>query len=242
MKVLFVGADPNTATKVDLAVRLRWPDSQILLAADGNDDLGVIEQQQPDLVLFQSDQFHPSVETFIEGLRAFSDVPLVVLEPEPEGGYMEEVKALESGADDYIRASAGIIDLVARLVALIRRTTRMDISKDSERHTNGALSLDPTTYEVFLKSERLTLTSTEFRLLHLLMDNRSNVVSHGYIARSLWGDHVDSSALVKKYVQRLRRKLHDDPQNPKWIANVHGVGYRILGAPQSATVEERTAV
>jgi len=133
MKVLFVGADPDAATKVDLAVRLRWPDSQILIVADGSNDLGVIEREQPDLVLFQTDDFHPSVETFIEGLRSFSDVPLVVLEPESEGGYMEEVKALESGADDYIRFSAGIIDLVARLVALIRRTRRLDVSKGSER-------------------------------------------------------------------------------------------------------------
>ena len=84
------------------------------------------------------------------------------------------------------------------------------------------------------------LTSTEFRLLHLLLDNRGNVVSHDFIARSLWGEQVDSSALVKKYIQRLRRKLDDDPQNPKWIANVYGVGYRILdnGAP----AEEEAAV
>ncbi len=72
------------------------------------------------------------------------------------------------------------------------------------------------------------------------LNNRGQVVTHEFLVSSLWGDRVDSSALVKKYIQRLRRKLADDPQNPKWIANVYGVGYRFLGsrAPES----ERTAV
>ena len=66
------------------------------------------------------------------------------------------------------------------------------------------------------------------RLLHLFLNNRGTVLSHEFLARSLWGDKVDSSALVKKYIQRLRRKLDDDPQSPQWIANVHGIGYRFL--------------
>ena len=154
---------------------------------------------------------------------------------------MDEVKALESGADDYIQRSAGLVNLVARLVALIRRVRRIDLSRAGRPLSFGSLTLDPATYEVFLKSKGLSLTSTEFRLLHVFLANRGAVVSHEFLAQSLWGDQVDSSALVKKYIQRLRRKLGDDPQSPQWIANVHGVGYRILG-PREPLTEEAGAV
>ena len=93
------------------------------------------------------------------------------------------------------------------------------------------MTIIPATYEVFLNDMRLSLTSIEAQMLHLLMKNLGNVVTHEFIARSLWGDSVDSSALVRKYIQRLRRKIGDgsqDPDSPVYIANVHGVGYRML--------------
>ena len=96
----------------------------------------------------------------------------------------------------------------------------------------GALTLNPASYEVFLDNNRLTLTPTEFRLLHVLLNNRGNVVTHEFLARAIWGDRVDSTALVKKYIQRLRHRLMDSPNDPQWIASVHGVGYRILTAQE----------
>ena len=184
--------------------------------------------------------FYLRLHVFIKDLRALSDVPLIVLEAEAGGGDLEEAKALESGADNYIRQPASIVNVVARLVAVIRRSRRTDPAGAGQPLSTGALTLDPASYEVFLNGSRLSLTSTEFRLLHLLLNNRGQVVTHEFLVSSLWGDRGDSSALVKKYIQRLRRKLADDPQNPKWIANVYGVGYRFLGsrAPES----ERTAV
>ena len=119
---------------------------------------------------------------------------------------------------------------------------RTEVNGEGKLLSSGSLTLDPTTYEVFLDGARLTLTSTEFRLLHLFLNNRGTVVSHDFLAKSLWGDRVDSSALVKKYIQRLRRKLSDEPQNPEWIANVHGVGYRFLGPRAPAPVQEYVGV
>ena len=228
MKVLFVGGEPQTAEKVGLAARLRWPDASILVATDAENGLQVVGYQSPDVVVFQPGLGSLFMERFIQGLRVFSDAPLIVLEPEEGGGNMDEVKALELGADDYVRNSAGLINLVARLVALIRRIRRTDLSAAGRPLTCGTLTLDPATYEVFLDGKTLSLTFTEFRLLHLLLNNRGIVVTHDFLARSLWGSRVDSSALVKKYIQRLRRKLGDDPYNPQWIASVHGVGYRML--------------
>ena len=107
---------------------------------------------------------------------------------------------------------------------------------------SGSLVINPATYSVFLDGHRLMLTSTEFRLLYLLVNNRGMVVSHRLLERTLWGDRVDSAPLVKKYVQRLRRKLNDDPRHPQWIANVHGIGYRFVGPPEKQPEDARLPV
>ena len=226
MKVLCIGTDPEAAEKVNLGARLRWPDAKVQVVLEPRSGLEAVRDQWPDVVMFQSDLGGTPVEKFIRGLRAFSDVPLIVLEPPSPAGDLDEVNALESGADDYIRRSAGIIDIVARMVAVVRRARRSGIFGEDGVLSSGALILDPATYEVFLDRRRVDLTSTEFRLLHLFLENRGNVVTHQTLARSLWGDRVDTSALVKKYVQRLRRKLGDTAHNSEWIVNVHGVGYK----------------
>ena len=228
MRVLLVGTEPEVAEKVNLAARLRWPDATVQVAAELDHGLQAAEEQAPDVVIYESNPESRPADGFILGLRAFSDVPLIVLGPELPEGELDEVRALESGADDYIPRSTGIVCLVARLVAAIRRGRRTDPSANGQPLSTGSLTLDPATYEVFLNDRSLSLTSTEFRLLHLLLSNRGQVVTHEFLSQSLWGDRVESSSLVKKYVQRLRRKLGDDPNNPRWIANVYGVGYRVL--------------
>ena len=75
----------------------------------------------------------------------------------------------------------------------------------------------------------MVLTSTEFRLLHLLLKNRGIVVSHETLGRTLCGEEADSSGLVKKYVQRVRRKLVDTVEQPRLIVSIHGTGYRFVG-------------
>ena len=94
---------------------------------------------------------------------------------------------------------------------------------------SGPLSLDPTTYEASLDNQRLPLTATEFRVLHFLMKNRGAVVAHQTMERALWSGRMNSAKIAKKYVQRLRGKLADDPREPHWIASVYGVGYRFIG-------------
>lgn len=146
-------------------------------------------------------------------------------------------QVLEAGADDYLSESDGSITLIARLVALTRRASR-----SHPEHTgvlsNGPLTVDPTAYEVFLHGTRLPLTPTEFRLLYLLLNNRGTVLSREFLARSIWGGEVDSSALVKKYIQRLRQRLNDSADSPRWIANIHGVGYKILPFQDGESAEE----
>ena len=142
MKFLFIGTEANQAEKVALGIRLRWPDASVVIAGQREDGLGLVELERPDVVV-QDDSAGKSMQGFITDLRGFSDVPLIVLEREGGGEPMSEAMALEAGADDYIRESAGVIDLVARLVALVRRVMKVELSSEQGILSSGALLLFP---------------------------------------------------------------------------------------------------
>lgn len=228
MRVLCIGLTPRVLEMVSLALRLRWPDAQIVEAAEARRGLGLVKAADPVLVLLQSatDSDMPLMDTIGE-LRSFSEVPLMVWER--VGGEAEAVEALELGADDYIRPPCGFIEVVARIVALLRRLRGEGHLAAAPVVSTGDLDINPTTFEAYLGGDRLQLTPTEFRLLYVLVKNRTSVVPHQFLAKLLWEDREDSGALLKKYIQRVRKKLGDDSNRPQWIANVRGVGYRYVG-------------
>jgi two-component system KDP operon response regulator KdpE len=232
MKVLFIGGEARSIDKAQLAIRLRWPDVAVSVVYDLNKGLEFIEQEHPDVVFFQQAGLTTGVSStnVIHEIRRFSDVPLIVLEREGASAEIDEIQALENGADDYVKANAGVVHLVARLVALMRRVGRQASGSDGQAITYGTLVLNPSTYEGFLGDKRLTLTSTEFRVLHLLAKNRGTVVTHRIIELAVWGDQVERSGVLKKYISRIRMKLAGGPEGGPWIANVPGVGYRLIAA------------
>ncbi|MBI2172238.1 MAG: response regulator transcription factor [Chloroflexi bacterium] len=228
MMVLVAGAGPGTVVKVEVAIRLRWPGARVVVPSDADSILETIGEDEPDVVLFQPGPGTWSMERFINEVRAFSDVPLVLMESESPNE-LDEVQALETGADDYFRQSASLINLTARFVALLRRVRRAS-ALAQETVSSGGLLVDPSTYEVHMQGQRVDLTFTEFRVLYFLARNRGAVVTHNALCQEIWGDEVDATNLLKKYIQRIRRKLNDNPQSPRWIASIHGIGYRFLGA------------
>lgn len=232
MRVLCIGLNTDVLEMVTVAVRLRWPDAHIFEEKSSRRGLDLIEAETPDLVLLSGARSDLSLMETIQELRRFSEVPLMVWEH--DGGELEVVKALELGADDYIRPPHGFIELVARMVALMRRLQPAPNTSNSPTITSGDLVVHSKTYEAFLGDTRLNLTPTEFRLLYILMSNRSAVVSHRFLERLLWGDRYDAGSLLKKYIQRLRKKLEDDPMDPIWISTLRGVGYRFIGPAEGA--------
>jgi len=231
MKVVFIGTDPRTSEMALMSVRLRWPDSTPGVAGTATEGLEMVERMSPDVVILHPDFTDMSLSKAINELRGFSNVPLIVLGS--QGDEMEVVTALETGADDYVRLPCDLTEMTTRVWALLRRVGYTKSHDLESPLRSGRLLVNPATYEVFLEGHRVMLTSTEFRLLYLLVRNRGTVVSHQAVERALWGDQTDSSGLVKKYVQRLRRKLLDDSREPRWIASVHGVGYRFIGPAPS---------
>jgi two-component system, OmpR family, KDP operon response regulator KdpE len=235
MKAVFIGVNERTGDIAALGMRLRWPDSTLLRSATAARGLELVEQEWPDVVLMHPDFTDMPHSQAIRDLRRFSNVPMLVLGN--QGDDMEAIASLELGADDYVRLPCDLTELTARIWALLRRAGCGGSYESASPLISGRLLINPASFEAFLGGERLALTSTEFRLLHLMVKNWGIVVSRATLERTLWGDQVDSYGLVKKYVQRLRHKLHDDAREPFWIASVHGVGYRFIG-PTPTSLEE----
>ena len=233
MKVLFFCEDGTKVEQIVLALRLRWPDLTPLVASRGSVALQVIEQEEPDFTIICEDLPNLGIWTAIREIRRFSDIPIIVATEEEDESEMQVVKALELGADDYIRMPCNLMVVMARVVALLRR---VGLAKQRSEETTidcGDLVIDPANYEVFLHSDRLMLTPTEFKLLHLLARNRHMTLSQEFIQRVVWGEDIQVGESLKKYIQRLRRKLGDDARNPIWIKTVHGIGYR-FSAPAAS--------
>ena len=231
MKVLYIGNDSRTLEIATLALRLRWPSVVIADASTAAEGLEQLAAEIPDITLLRPDVVDMRLSQVLDEVRRFTNVPLIVFGTEDTD--IEAITALEKGADDYIRLPRPLTELVARIWALIRRSGSRTTALEESPMGSGSLFINPGTYEAFLGNQHIKLTTTEFKLLHLLLKNRSTVVTHETFGRFIWGDEAVTSDLSKKYVQRLRRKLGDDAQNPSWIASVRGVGYRFVGPPDT---------
>ena len=224
MRVLFFCREEARVEQLALALRLRWQDMKSSIISLGAVGLDLIEHEEFDLIMLCQDTSDMSIRSIIKEVRRFSDVPIVVATD--EDSEVEVVKALELGADLYIRTPCELMEVMARVVAMVRRVGLAKRQSDETPIRCGNLLINPATYEVFLGSDPLLLTPTEFKLLYLLAKNRHTTLSQKFIQRFIWDDDVEAEELLKKYIQRLRRKLNDDASNPTWIRTVHGFGYR----------------
>ena len=243
-KAVFIGADPQVAEIVRLAICLRWPDVTPFQSNTGTGGLESIKEQSPDLVLIRPDFPDKTLTEVIRELRSFSNVPLVVLNHQTNE--LESVTALEAGADEYVQLPCDLSELTFKIWSLMRRTVGTPAQDDRGTLVGGELTVDLSTHEVFLGSERVALTPVEFQLTQILVKSAGSVVARSTIENELARAGLGTVGSVKQHVMRLRRKFGDDARQPKWIANVPGVGYRFIGGPStepglSKTVSPRKA-
>ncbi len=230
MRLLLVGVSNEIVEQTTLALQMRWPDLRVDTVPTGAAGVEAARRKGPDIIMLQHTFKDMSLDDVIRSLRRHTDKPIVVWGVEI--GEMEAVRALETGADEYVRPQVGLMELVARILALLRRSQLFPSSEGAAAAVSGGLQLDPKTVEASMDGRSLQLTPTEFKLLLALMRNRGSVVSRRYLEQNIWDNRSDSQSLLKKYVQRLRGKLGDNPVTPRWISNVPGVGYRFVGPPE----------
>jgi two-component system KDP operon response regulator KdpE len=233
MKILVVDDEPDVVESIRLGFALQWREVDVLGAASGEVALDIVEREAPDLVLL--DIGLPGQDGFevLRELRAFSDVPVVMLTARDDA--MDKVKGLELGADDYVTKPFNHLELMARVRAVLRRHDMPAPASRAPSFRSGDLEVDFARQEARFRGEHLDLTPTEYKLLYHLVRNAGHVLQHGTLLAKVWGrEYVDETDYVRVYIRRLREKLGDDPDNPRYIQTERRVGYRFL-VPATAT-------
>ena len=193
---------------------------EVTIAGTGTEGLALQRERGFDAIIL--DLMLPDTDGLevCRKLRAAGSVPILMLTA--KGDPMDRVVGLELGADDYIGMPCNLMVMLARVVAIMRRKSLTKQRNGENTLTCGELTIDQANYEACLGSERLALTPTEFRLLCLLAKNRHMTLTQEFIQRVIWGDDdIQVGEAIKKYIQRLRRKLGDDARNPRWIKTIH---------------------
>lgn len=224
--LLFIEDDDQ----IRLALRLVLEDEGYIVreAADGRSGLAAFHAAEPDLVLL--DIRLPDMSGFdvCRALRAMSIVPIVMVTAQTDTQDM--VTGLEAGADDYVTKPVVPKELAARVRAHLRRVQLQNTSGGfGQSEMMGDIDLRREQGLVFKSGQELSLTKTEFNLLCEFADHPNVVLSRDQLLERVWGyDYLGDSRLVDAHVRRLRVKIEDQPDDPKLILTVRGIGYRLM--------------
>jgi len=230
--VLIVDDDPKIRELLRLYVEREG--HRVAFAADGQEALAMARQSRPDLVLL--DVMLPGLDGFevCQQLREGSDVAVVLLTA--RSGDSDKVVGLDIGADDYVVKPFSPRELMARVRVQLRR--RRPPSNEEPVLVADGLVLDPSAVEVTLDRTPISITPTEFRILHALMRTPGRVFSRDELIDALHGD--DDPGIIDRTIDvhlgRLRRKLGDDAAAPRFIGTVRTMGYKFVAAVERRDV------
>ena len=194
-------------------------------AYDGEEALNMAKANEYDMILL--DIMLPKMDGFevCQAIREFSDMPIVMLTA--KGDDMDKSLGLDYGADDYITKPFNILEVKARIKAIMRRTAgpreKKEVSSIVEK---GDLRLDCDSRRLFISGREVNLTAKEFDLLELLVKNENKVYSRENLLGLVWGkDYPGDVRTVDVHVRRLREKIETNPSEPKYVHTKWGVGY-----------------
>jgi two-component system response regulator RegX3 len=225
-RVLVVDDEPS----VHVVVRayLEREGFVVLSAGDGREGLRLAEERRPALIVLDLMLPDLSGEELAREVRRRSDVPILMLTA--RSAEEDRVAGLELGADDYLTKPFSARELVARIKAVLRRASDNDDAPLLARMhlDDGSLVLDTDRHEVTVAGAAVQLTASEFRLLVALARHPGRVYSRAELVERLQGqDGAGNARAIDRHVKNLRRKLGDDPRNPRYVVTVQGVGYKL---------------
>ena len=194
-------------------------------AYDGEEAFNLAKENQYDMILL--DIMLPKMDGFevCQAIREFSDVPIIMLTA--KGDDMDKILGLEYGADDYITKPFNILEVKARIKAIMRRTSpAKPKTADDTVIEKGDLKLDCESRRLFILGNEINLTAREFELLELMVKNENKVYSRENLLTMVWGqDYPGDVRTVDVHVRRLREKIEVNPSEPKYVHTNWGVGY-----------------
>jgi len=202
---------------------------EVDVAYDGEEALEKVKYNQYDLLLL--DVMLPKMDGFqvCTQIREFSDLPIIMLTA--KGDDMDKILGLEYGADDYITKPFNILEVKARIKAIIRRIEKKKKKEDSTKVIiKGEMRIDCDSHRVIIAGQEVNLTAKEFDVLELLALNPNKVFSREELLNIVWGYAYPGDArTVDVHIRRLREKIETNPSDPKYIHTKWGVGYYFRG-------------
>ena len=202
---------------------LEQDDYKIIEAVDGEDALAKFNKGNIDMLLL--DVMLPGISGIdvCQKIREESDVPIIMLTAKGED--MDKIMGLEYGADDYMTKPFNILEVKARIKSIFRRTSAKTTAPESEIEVDG-LRVNFLNRNVYLRNDKINLTSKEFDLLHLFITNIGKVFSREDLLNIIWkSDYTGDLRTVDVHIRRLREKIEEEPAKPKFIMTKWGVGY-----------------
>jgi len=195
---------------------------QVDCAYDGEEALTMAKQKEYAVVLL--DVMLPKLTGFevCQRIREFSNMPIIMLTA--KGDDMDKILGLEYGADDYITKPFNILEVKARIKAIMRRSSKKE--EDTKEATYGDLTIDCSSRRVYVEGTEVNLTAKEFDVLELLVFHPNKVYDRDALLDLIWGkDYPGDARTVDVHIRRLREKIEKNPSEPKYVHTKWGVGY-----------------
>jgi len=224
-KILIVEDDPGIL--LSLKDEFESQGYEVSAAEDGEKGFKMAKQQKPELIIL--DIMLPVIDGYeiCKRLRMEGDTtPIIMLTVKDKE--IDRVLGLELGADDYVTKPFSLLELMARVKSVLRRTEER--TKDLTSYSFGQVELDFKKYEAKKKGKKLELTPLEFQMLKLFIQRKEQVVSRDDFLNKIWGEDNTyvSFRTVDSHIANIRKKIEDDPSNPKHIISIRGVGYKFI--------------
>jgi DNA-binding response OmpR family regulator len=225
-KILIVDDEP--AMREGLSDNLIFEGYQVGMAANGVLALNRLQEEQYDLVVL--DVMMPEMSGFdvCKKLRQDgNDIPVILLTA--KGEEIDRVLGLELGADDYLTKPFSLRELIARIKAILRRSEGSSSSTKNQNEVIGLMKVDFHQFEASVAGDKVKLSHREFEVLHFLWKRKQQVVSRDDLLKNIWGyDEFPTTRTIDNFILRLRQRIEVDPNQPKIILTVHGLGYKMI--------------
>ncbi|MCD6119499.1 response regulator transcription factor [bacterium] len=225
-KILVIEDEPDM--RYGLEHNLRFEGYDVYLAEDGAQGLEVARKVSPDLILLDIMLPGMSGMEVLERLRkSKSGVPIILVTAKSQE--MDKIIGLETGADDYVTKPFSVKELLARISAVLRR---FSVEDDIGVYEFGDIKLDFTNLEAKKGGKPIELTHREFEMMKLFIKTKGEIISRNVLLDKVWGydgDVQPTTRTVDTHIAKLRKKIEDSTENPRWIITAHRVGYRFMG-------------
>lgn len=222
MKILVV--DDEALLVKGIRFNLQNEGYEVITGSNGLEAVQLVQAEHPDLVVLDVMMPHMDGMTACGKIREFSDVPVILLTAKTDD--MDKLMGFEHGADDYLTKPFNILELKARIRALLRRANSSGTKQETNHLTIGNISLDLNGRNAYRNGTLVDLTAKEFDVIEFLMKNPNHVFSREALLDTIWAyEYRSDIRTVDVHIRRLREKLEETPAEPKYIMTKWGVGY-----------------